>query len=162
MSGGHLVPARPDDLSEVVGLLTRFGLPLGGLTDQFPDAVVVVRANGAVVACAGLERHGRSGLLRSLAVDQPFRDSGLGAALVGNRVAVAASSGLDAVYLLTTNAATYFERLGFVAAQRATVPAALAASVEFNSACPATAACLVLPLSSTHRASCHSDGARTR
>lgn len=50
------------------------------------------------------------------------------------------------VYLLTTTAATYFPRLGFTEVPRASAPAALLASREFQDACPQTATLMHLPL----------------
>ena len=50
------------------------------------------------------------------------------------------SAGVGDLYLLTTTAASFFTRLGFQPADRATAPAAIRASREFAEACPATAA----------------------
>ena len=52
---------------------------------------------------------------------------------------------LCAVYLLTTTAARYFPRFGFVETGRDAVPADVAATDEFRSACPASALAMVRP-----------------
>jgi amino-acid N-acetyltransferase len=141
-----LAPARAADFGALTALLESATLPLEGLDDQFPDAYVVARAGGELVGAAGLERYGNSGLLRSLAVAFSARGTGLGRRLVLDRLAAARSSKIERVYLLTTTAAAYFEKLGFLPAVRSEVPKALGASPEFASACPATAACLQLGL----------------
>jgi amino-acid N-acetyltransferase len=138
--------ARPDELPLVQALLAGERLPTSDLDLRFPDGFVVARAGGELVGVAGLEIHGPVGLLRSLAVRPAERGSGLGRVLVEDRLGAARAQGLAAVFLLTTPAASYFRRLGFVDAERAAAPAELQASTEFRSLCPATAACLALRL----------------
>jgi amino-acid N-acetyltransferase len=144
MKTATLLPARAADLGALKALIESASLPLEGLDDQFPNAYVIARAGGQLVGAAGLERYGTSGLLRSLAVVPAARGNGLGRRLVLDRLAAARSSKIERVYLLTTTAAPYFEKLGFLPAVRSEVPMALAASPEFASACPASAACLQL------------------
>ena len=143
MTSTHAIaPARADHLDAVAALLAAAALPTGGVAAQFPtDYVVAVRA-GAVIGAAGLERHGDAGVLRSVVVAPAVRGQGLGQALSADRVAAARAHGLAAVYLLTTTAADFYLRLGFAPCARAAVPAAVAASIEFASVCPASAACL--------------------
>jgi amino-acid N-acetyltransferase len=45
----------------------------------------------------------------------------------------------EQVFLLTTTAEGFFPRFGFEAVRHADVPASVQASVEFQSACPASA-----------------------
>lgn len=106
----------------------------------------MARDQNVVVGSAGLERYDDVGLLRSVVVVTERRASGLGGALVRDRVQRARSLGMRAVYLLTTNAAPYFERLGFIVTPRSDTPDLLAGSVEFAHACPASATCLVYSL----------------
>lgn len=141
-----IVPARADQRDAVAALLTAAALPLGGVDAQFPRGYVVAIDAGAVIGAAGLERHGDAGVLRSVVVEPRARGQGLGQALSADRVAAARDLGLTAVYLLTTTAADFYLRLGFAPCARAEVPAAVAASIEFASVCPASAACLRLDL----------------
>ena len=140
-------PAEDRDLDGVVELLRSLELPAKGVADQFPAAFSVVRSGTEVIAVAGLESHGTSGLLRSVAVASPYRDLGLGRRLVDDRMSFAKAQRLEAVYLLTTTAASFFRALGFEDVDRSRVPAELQASSEFSSVCPTTAACLVKRLS---------------
>jgi amino-acid N-acetyltransferase len=63
----------------------------------------------------------------------------LGRRLVERTIARAREQGIRRLFLLTTTAADYFPRLGFARIDRADVPAEVAATVEFTSACPASA-----------------------
>ncbi len=67
-------------------------------------------------------------------------------ALVANRLVAAHADGAASAYLLTTTAAPYFERFGFTEVPRTSAPAALQASSEFASVCPASATCKRLVL----------------
>lgn len=139
-------PARAEDLEAVLALVQAAGLPTDGIADGFPAAYAVVRAGSGIVAVAGLEAHGGDGLLRSVAVVPSRRGSGIARLLVEDRLRVARVRGLGAVYLLTTTAAGWFERLGFMEVPRADVPTAVQGSTEFTSVCPTTAACLAIRL----------------
>lgn len=137
------MPAAPGELDAVKALLAEAGLPVDDVGRVFPRGFVVVREGSVPVAAAGLEVHGASGLLRSVVVSPGRRARGLGRRLIESRVDAARAQGLEAVYLLTTSAAAYFEALGFERVARADVPEALARSTEFTSVCPASATCLV-------------------
>jgi N-acetylglutamate synthase-like GNAT family acetyltransferase len=134
--------ATPDDLEAAVALVRAAGLPAAGMPDAFPAGYVVARSGSELVGVAGLEVHGRFGLLRSVAVRPSHRSAGLGRLLVEDRLRTAAGLGLREVYLLTTTAADFFRRLGFTDAPRADAPPELQRSSEFASICPETAVCL--------------------
>ena len=137
----RIEPATRDDLLRVTALLSQADLP-ADVAEHFPAAFVVARDGPAISGCAGLERYDRAALLRSVAVAPTARGSGLGAALVEERVGAARAVGAEAVYVLTTSAAGFFRRHGFVDASRADAAPALRASSQFDGCC-ATAACLV-------------------
>ncbi len=149
-------PAERCDLGPVRRLLQDAALPLDGLEDCFGAAyVIAARNDGAIVGVAGMEAHGGHGLLRSVAVSAEARGQGLGAALVQDRLAWASRRGLAGVHLLTTTAAAWFERFGFIRAERDALPAGIRASVEFATACPQSA----LAMSLAPRASAAARGA---
>lgn len=54
--------------------------------------------------------------------------------------------GIHEVYLLTETAADYFPRFGFHRIERAAASPAIHSSVEWTSACPASAQAMVLSL----------------
>jgi N-acetylglutamate synthase-like GNAT family acetyltransferase len=139
-------PANRAEIDAVRGVLQNAGLPTDGLGDQFPDAYVVHRVRGAVVASAGLEQHGKYGLLRSVAVAAAHQKRGLGRALIASRIGAARLAQLRSIHVLTTTARTFFLELGFIEVDRASVPPEIAASREFRETCPSTATCLVFSL----------------
>ena len=142
----QLRPASAADLASVRALLVSADLPQDGLEDQFGDRYVVAVRGGRVVGAEGIEVHGDDGLLRSAVVDGALRGQGLGEQLTRERLAWARARGLRSVWLLTTTAAPFFDRLGFARVERASAPPALQASREFASVCPSSATCMRLEL----------------
>jgi len=145
-TGVSIQSATRADRDEVMGLLARCELPSDGVDEQLAHGYVVARRDRALVGVAGLERHGDAAILRSIAVVPDERGSGLGVALTADRLVAARAAGVDTVYLLTTTAAPFYARFGFRPFARADVPAAIARSPEFATACPSTATCLALDL----------------
>lgn len=143
-----LRPATPADLPSIHDLLSRATLPLAGVDEHL--RVVVADEGGRIVGCAGLERYGASVLLRSVAVDAASRGQGLGQRLAAETLAVARRDGAATAFLLTETAATFFPKLGFAPVDRAEVPAEVRQSVEFTSACPASALVMRLALEERH------------
>lgn len=126
------------DHEAVTTLLRDSQLPTDGVAEWL-DQFWVAEHQGRVVGMAGMERYGDSGLLRSVAVTQEWRGTGIGRTLVDRVLTEGRAAGVREVYLLTTTAEHYFPRLGFGCVDRETVPAALQASAEFKGACPASA-----------------------
>ncbi|MFZ5625172.1 MAG: arsenic resistance N-acetyltransferase ArsN2 [Gemmatimonadota bacterium] len=133
-----LRPARPADLDAALGLLAEAGLPTGGVREAFSE-FIVAEVEGSLAGVAGVERYGDAALLRSVAVAPTWRGTGIGRALIDDVLGRVAASGVKDVYLLTTSAEHYFPRHGFRCIRRDEVPAAVQASGEFTSACPASA-----------------------
>lgn len=142
-------PAEAGDLAAVEQLLVSQRLPTAGVAECFAgepaDFVVVPDADG-VLAVAGLERCGDAALLRSVAVRPDVQGQGLGHRVVEAAIDVARARGLRELYLLTTTAEHFFPRFGFARIDRGAVPAAVAQTVEFTSACPASAVAMVRAL----------------
>lgn len=134
-----ITPAMAGDAGAIANLLIASALPLDGALACL-DTAVVARADDRVVGCAALELYGPDALLRSVAVDEALRGRGLGRRLTAAALDMASQAGASTVYLLTTTAEAFFHDLGFERVARDVVPAAVRGSVEFTSACPATAA----------------------
>jgi len=128
--------ARPADSGTIKSLLRDAELPLEGIAEV---RFAVAEHDGRIIGSAGLEIHGDSGLLRSVAVEPGWRGHGVGEALVRAVLDAAAMCKLDPVVLLTTTAPDWFPRFGFERIERHDVPQPLLESVEFTRACPATA-----------------------
>jgi amino-acid N-acetyltransferase len=125
-------------LDGILALLTAANLPLDEVSTHLAEFLVAER-EGEVVGAVGLERYGDAALLRSLVVRDDARGSGLGASLVTSLIERARTSGVRTMVLLTTTAADWFPRFGFAVCTRDAVPVAVTTSVEFTSACPASA-----------------------
>lgn len=128
----------PTDVPALHALLIGAGLPVDGLADHL--ATTLVAWDGAeIVGSAGLEVYGGAALLRSVAVAERLRGTGLGRTLVGAAEERARQAGVERLYLLTETAADWFPRFGFQPIERSAVETAVCQSVEFTTACPAGA-----------------------
>jgi phosphinothricin acetyltransferase len=138
-------PATASDLSSVLTLLAAVDLPVAGIDAQLCGFAVATR-NEEIVGCAAIERHGDTGLLRSVAVHPLERGRATGGALVRHCIAEARRAKLSSLVLLTTTAEHFFPRFGFHTIPRDTAPAPVRNSVEFREACPASATTMQLHL----------------
>jgi len=138
-----VAPATPEDRPELERLLAAAELPLDGLDDT---ECVIARMDGALVGAAGLERWQSFGLVRSVVVAERYRKSHIAGLLVRDRLCAARFDGLVAVYLLTTGAADYFTRFGFVPVERSALPRALAKSTQLAIPACSTATAMTLQL----------------
>jgi amino-acid N-acetyltransferase len=140
--------ARPADADEIAGLISTNHLPLDGLREHL-DTAVVARLNGKVVGVAALEVYKDGVLMRSVAVAPALHGQGLGHRLTNAVLQLARDLEAPHAYLLTTTAEEFFPKFGFERIERADVPASVQASIEFRSACPASAIVMRKVLSST-------------
>lgn len=138
-------PANEDDWEKVARLLAGAGLPLEGARENLAGFLVALEGD-ELAGCAGLERYGATGLLRSVAVGGARRGTGLGKELVKQVLSRAGGEGVQNVVLLTETARGFFPKFGFREISRAEVPAPALASVEFQSACPQSAAVMILAI----------------
>ena len=134
----ELRTARPADLTEVLALLGRSQLPTAGVAESLLH-FVVAESEGQLVGVAGLEVYGASALLRSVAVEESWRGSGVGRTLIDRALGQARQAGIEDVFLLTTSAEHYFPRFGFSCVSRDLVSEEVRGSVEFQGACPSSA-----------------------
>jgi amino-acid N-acetyltransferase len=138
------IPTR-EDWRGVAGLLADAGLPAlddNALADDFR----VARNESVLLGAIGIERYGAHGLLRSLVVAPSARGQRLGERLVAAIEQHASAACLHELILLTTTAETFFARLGYARFARDEMPAAVRASAEFSTLCPASAVCMRKPL----------------
>jgi amino-acid N-acetyltransferase len=142
-----IVQAADADRAAVMALLSRSALPEAGLAEHFATTMVA-RDGDAVVGCAAVEPYGAAGLLRSVTVDAAWRGAGLGGRLTEAALSLARARGIRTVYLLTETAGDFFRRFGFRPVTRDDVDPGVRRSVEFTSACPASALVMALDLAS--------------
>jgi amino-acid N-acetyltransferase len=129
--------AAAAERKEAEALIARCDLPLDGL-DQ-TELWCVKGRDGHLLGVAGLETWGTQALLRSVAVEEGSRSSGIGRQLVAYTLKTAESRGSREVYLLTETAPLFFQKLGFRKLARSRVKGAVLDSVEFRDACPESA-----------------------
>lgn len=128
------------DHTAILALLESAKLPIDDLDANRLLNFEVAKLDGGIIGCAGIEVYDRTGLLRSVAVAKHWQHSGLGQRLVREAESLASMLGIDDLYLLTTTAEGFFERLGFLRIDRAKAPKAIQESPQYTSLCPASAA----------------------
>jgi amino-acid N-acetyltransferase len=131
-------PASERDLPEVRALLGRLHLPLVGVEEHLPT-MLVAREGEEIVGTAALELYADGALLRSVAVEPQRQGQQLGHQLTDAALQLATAHGVSSVFLLTTTAERFFPKFGFEQIDREQVPPSVRQSVEFQSACPASA-----------------------
>ena len=145
--------ARESDLPAVRRLLEAQQLPLDGV-DEHVGTMLVAKAADDIVGAAAVEFYADGALLRSVVVDPVHQGQGLGRRLTESALQLAERRGANAVFLLTTTAERFFPRFGFVPIARDEVPASVRTSVEFVSACPASATVMKKVLSDSFGMRC--------
>lgn len=141
----RIEPAAESDLPVILDLLSKCELPEEGFKEHLASALIA-RSGQAVIGSAALELYGSFALLRSVAVAPANRSKGLGKRLVASALELARQKSVERVFLLTMTAADYFPKFGFRPIERTRIPSAVQQSVEFTSACPASAVAMELPL----------------
>ena len=134
-----IVRATAADTTAILRLLEDVGLPQDGLRHHLATTLVA-RRDGKLIGSAALELYVYGALLRSVAIDGSSQGQGLGKRLTEAAIELARTHGVRVLYLLTTTAEKFFPRFGFEPITRDDVPNDVRQSVEFTSACPATAA----------------------
>ena len=127
----------------VMRLLTEAGLPSSDLTEAHLENFFGCGSRSAPEGIVGVELHESAALLRSLAVSADCRDRGCGAALVAQAERFARTHRVNDVYLLTTTAERFFERLGYARVPREAAPVAIRRTKEFSTLCSSSSTLMV-------------------
>ena len=137
------VTLRPadGDLSYVEGLLEENDLPARDVRSN-PDCFYIGYVGGDPIGVGGLELYESAGLLRSLVVKRSARGNGFGTGIRAALERTARTSGVEALYLLTTTAADFFAAHGYAEIDRSEAPSSIRRTTEFAELCPATAVCM--------------------
>jgi N-acetylglutamate synthase-like GNAT family acetyltransferase len=143
MAAIELRRASAVDLPEVLGLLGEAELVTQDVDPELRDFFVAA-AGRQVLGAVGLEAFGALGLLRSLVVAPRARGLGIGGALARREVEHARALGIRELYLLTSTASGFFEKLSFSLIDRAAVPAEIQRTAEYAQYCLQSAAVLRL------------------
>jgi amino-acid N-acetyltransferase len=139
--------ATAADVPDIKSLLAENDLPTAGVDDHW-TAFVVAREGRALAGCGGAEVYDGAALIRSIAVATQRRGGGIGDQIVRRLLDDLKKRGVTELYLLTTTAKEYFGKKGFEKVDRVEVPPQLLRSREFQDACPTTATCMRLAITS--------------
>lgn len=131
--------ATATDLPSVQRLLTENKLPLGGVEDQFDTFIVAFTDDTTLIGCAGLEKYGHYGLIRSVVVQTAFQHKALGSKLVEQIEQLAKKHSISNLYLLTETAKDFFSKRGYILISRNDVPKQIQESYEYSTACAVSA-----------------------
>lgn len=137
--------AEVHDYPAIRELLLQAQLPLDGVKEHLNNFLVLA-IDGELCGTVGLEIYGDRALLRSLAVRQGLRGKGFGIQLYQGIIERARDRRLSEIYLLTETAEKFFARQGFEKISREAVDKRVKTSLEFQTACPASAACMRMRL----------------
>jgi N-acetylglutamate synthase-like GNAT family acetyltransferase len=96
--GDAVMPAEPEDLTALAALLQRVELSTANLEDRL-DEYIVLRGRHGLAGAIGVERHGRSGLLKDLVVVPERRGEGLSWLLAEAAVRAAARRGIAELFM---------------------------------------------------------------
>ena len=119
-------------------LLTRNHLSADDLPSGLPNFWLAFD-NEQLIGSIGIEAYGDIGLLRSVCVDNSYRNQGIARQLCGVACQEARQQSINTLYLLTTTADHYFERIGFTKIGRNEVPEFIQQTTQFSSLCPSSA-----------------------
>ncbi len=122
--------------------LVSADLPTDDIEDEGRIFFRIVSDDSQAVGFAGLEACAGDQLLRSVVVLPGLRGKGLGSAAV-SAVLENVEPGSN-VFLATTNASSFFARLGFIQVQRENLPATVLATRQLSSLCPSSATIMKL------------------
>ncbi len=132
------VKAESSDLSMVKALLNSHSLP----TEDIGTSNIIfylINEGEGLKACAGVERFGEVGLLRSVAVKDESRGKGIGSKLIKLVLEQSKGDGIETLFLLTETAESFFSKIGFKKIDRSKAPELIKHSNEFAELCPVSA-----------------------
>ncbi|MEM7293423.1 MAG: arsenic resistance N-acetyltransferase ArsN2 [Pseudomonadota bacterium] len=133
-----LLDSTGEEFETIHELLDSCGLPHSDI--QTADInFLLAKSESGIHGCGAIETLTDCCLLRSVAVDEVHRGSGLGASLTRQLLAIVRERSLGPVYLLTNDAQEYFLQFGFEIVGRDSAPPAVQNSNQFSNLCPDSA-----------------------
>jgi len=135
--------AEVKDVEAITRLLKINDLPFSDIQESAIE-FIVAKNDSELIGCIGLEKHGTEGLLRSFAVENDFRNKGIGKEMYNQLLRLAAKENIKTLHLLTNTAKDYFSKAGFRLANRSDAPEEINKSREFAGLCPVYSTYMVL------------------
>ena len=117
---GKIRPMEQTDIPSVLAVMRPF-ITSGKLLPRTEKDIaatmsdfVVYEFDGGVRACAALHKYeDGQAEIAAIAVDETFSHMGIGPALVENLIQKARACGASSIFIMTTQAADWFEKIGF-------------------------------------------------
>ncbi|MGO4441390.1 GNAT family N-acetyltransferase [Rhizobium sp. RAF56] len=122
--------------------LSASGLPVDDLDEPGRSYFQLVDSEDGLVGYSGLEAAAGDFLLRSMVILPSFRSKGYGRRLT--QMTITRTPSASEVYLATTNAAPFFESVGFRAVERDQVPQAILSTRQLSGLRPVSATIMKL------------------
>ena len=142
----NLRKATRADLPLIEKLLMSNNLPYEDIRSKI-DSLFIGYAGSKVAGMGGVEIYRNYGLLRSVVIERSIRGKGYGEALCIKLIEYARLKGVTEIYLLTTTADGFFEKIGFERFDRNMAPAVIQNTTEFKNLCPSSAVCMRMKIS---------------
>lgn len=142
----NIVPASQNSFSAAITLLKKNNLPTEDIDPG--KQLFVIEEGDEVVATVAVEYDYNSALLRSLSVAEEKRGLGLGKELVDFIEDYMNKQDVQAIYLLTTTAADFFQKRGYKIIDRSNVPEFIQNTREYSVLCASSSTLMKKELSS--------------
>lgn len=142
-----LTRVESKDLAQIRDILKRNYLVFRDIKNKEVELFLVYE-DSFFVGIIGLEKFDEIGLLRSLVVLEDYRNKGYGRKICNSLIEYAKGQGINELYLLTTKARKFFEKIGFKMVKRKDVPIRIKNTNEFSNLCPESAICMEMELDS--------------
>jgi amino-acid N-acetyltransferase len=126
------------DIAEVELLLSGSSLPASDLKSNDNIQLFGTYQNNKLMACIGVEIYSDSALVRSLIVDQKFRNKGVGKKFLGFFQTYCIQNNVNVVFFLTETSEKYLEKLGFKKCNRKNAPLSIKGTTQFSALCPSS------------------------
>ncbi len=125
--------ADDSNSAAVLQLLSEAGLPTDGVVEHLDNFILTRNGSAEVIGVSGVERYGKTGLLRSVAVAADWQKSGVGSQMVAEVLRRAQMKGVEEIILLTMTERDFFaRRFGFSETVRERYDEILRDSAEWN------------------------------
>ena len=123
--------AGPADKNQIRRLLSECELPTLYIHRHL-KSFMVARAGKKIVGVIGVEVYGRTGLFRSLCVDEAYRGRAIARMLNEKLLAYARTRKIDRLYLFTLYAEKFASKLGFRKIDKKRIPKSIRSTWQFR------------------------------
>ncbi|MGZ3534418.1 MAG: GNAT family N-acetyltransferase [Thermodesulfobacteriota bacterium] len=129
--------AARGDKNQIRRLLSACELPTL-YVHRHLKSFMVAKADKKIIGVVGIEVYGRTGLFRSLCVDETYRGRGIAKMLNRKLIAFARMWKIDRLYLFTLYAEKFALKLGFRKIDKKQIPKIIRSTWQFRKArsCP--------------------------